>query len=225
MKIKVLKTVALLGVVGMLNLTMTGCGDDSVSAAEEESVETAGTGDDSGSGAEEEETHGDGQAGRNNGQADESETEENNTESDGPAAEADESGNEVAPSGAEAVAEGRWHVLAPEIAEIVDADFEGTVKKIDPDSFYITETQSEVMEDGSLLAIDASADAQAADFIQVVFEEDTRFYIRTIYEGGERYEDSEAAFEDLAQNMSVDLKGEFVGDVFHAYEVRMISVV
>lgn len=119
--------------------------------------------------------------------------------------------------------EGRWHVLAPDIASIVDADFEGSVMKIDADFFYIAETQIEIMEDGSLLAVDASTEAQLpdSDLIQVVFEEDARFYIRTIYENGARYEDSEAEFKDLEQNMSVSLKGEFAGDVFHAKEIRM----
>lgn len=119
--------------------------------------------------------------------------------------------------------EGRWHVLAPDIAAIVDADFEGSVMKIDADFFYIAETQTEIMEDGSLLGVDASTEAQLpdSDLIQVVFEEDARFYIRTIYENGARHEDSEAEFKDLEQNMSVSLKGEFAGDVFHAKEIRM----
>ncbi|MDE6388507.1 MAG: hypothetical protein K2L82_11955 [Lachnospiraceae bacterium] len=74
-----------------------------------------------------------------------------------------------------------------------------------------------------MVKVGVSTEAQVSDsdLIQVVFEEGARFYIRTIYDNGARYEDSEAGFNDLEQNMMLSLKGEFVGDVFHAKEIWM----
>lgn len=119
--------------------------------------------------------------------------------------------------------EGRWHVLDPETAEVVDADFLGVVWKLDEDSFWIVEMETEILEDGSLVSGSPSSDAEIpdSDLIQVIFDENTRFYIRTIYNGGERYEDSEAGISALGEKDSVDLKGSFQNDVFHATEVRI----
>lgn len=135
-------------------------------------------------------------------------------------------GQSDAPTGTSQTSEGRWHVFAPDVAAAVDADFEGTVRKIDAESFYIVETTVELMENGEILSAEASPEAQIpeSDLIQVVFEESTRFYIRSIYANEARYEDSEAAFTDLEQNMPVELKGEFIGDIFHAKEVRMVQI-
>lgn len=122
--------------------------------------------------------------------------------------------------------EGRWHVLDPETAEVVDADFLGVVWKLDEDSFWIVEMEVEILEDGSLVGGSPSSDAEVPDseLIQVVFDENTRFYIRTIYNGGESYEDSEAGISELGEKDSVDLKGSFLNDVFHATEVRINKV-
>lgn len=122
--------------------------------------------------------------------------------------------------------EGRWHVLDPETAEVVDADFLGVVWKLDEDSFWIVEMETEILEDGSQVSGSPSSDAEVPDseLIQVVFDENTRFYNRTIYNGGERYEDSEAGISELGEKDSVDLKGSFQNDVFHATEVRINKV-
>jgi len=120
----------------------------------------------------------------------------------------------------------RRHVLEPEVAAVVDADFIGTVWKIDVDSFYIVEETVELLEDGSILGSGVSSDADIpdSDLIQVFFDENTYFYIHTIYDGGERYEDVKASFEDLEEYVSVEMKGRFEGDIFYAEEIRIIKV-
>ena len=60
--------------------------------------------------------------------------------------------------------------------------------------------------------------------IPVVFDVDTHFYMRTIYENGARYEDGEAGFSDLKTGISVDLKGRFENDIFYADEIRILKV-
>lgn len=118
----------------------------------------------------------------------------------------------------------RWHVLSPEVAAVVDADFIGTVWKIDEDSFYIVEDEIEIMDDGSINGSCFAPGAQIpeSDLIQVVFDENTYFYIRTIY--GNSYEDVEAEFQNLETNLSVEMKGEFIDDIFHANQIRVIKV-
>ena len=122
--------------------------------------------------------------------------------------------------------EGKWHVLPPEIASVVDADFEGTVWKIDGDSFYIAENFTEVLDDGSIVGGGPSPDAEIPDseLILVAYEENTHFYTRTIYNGGDSYEDTEATFQNIVKGLCVELKGSFENDVFHATEIRIVMV-
>lgn len=120
-------------------------------------------------------------------------------------------------------AEGKWHVLPPEVAAAVDADFEGIVWRIDDNSFYIAPTETEILEGGILSACGPSPDADLPDteLVSVVFDDSTHFFIRTIHNGGESYEDSDAAFQDIAKEQMVSLKGRFENDVFHATEIRI----
>ena len=63
-----------------------------------------------------------------------------------------------------------------------------------------------------------------ADQIQVIFDANTRFYVRRIYENGTGHEDVKARADALTEEMPVDLKGEFSDDVFYATEVRLIQI-
>lgn len=121
--------------------------------------------------------------------------------------------------------EGKWHVLPPEIASVVDADFEGTVWKIDGDSFYIAENTTEIL-DGIPIASGPSSDAEIPDseLIPVVCDENTHYYIRTIHNNGESYEDTEATFQDIVKEVTVEMKGCFQNDIFHAAEIRIVKV-
>lgn len=117
---------------------------------------------------------------------------------------------------------GKWQVLDPETAAAVDADFLGKVWKIEEDSFFIVKKEVKILEDGSLSYSSPSANADIPDslLIHVMFEEDTSFYIRNIDGDGENQEYEEAGFQDLKEHMSVEMKGSFVNDEFHATEIR-----
>lgn len=123
--------------------------------------------------------------------------------------------------------DGRWHVLDPETASLVDADFEGTVQRIDSGSFYISEIVTEITDDGALLSAEASTDdaVSDSDLLQVVYDDTTRFYIRTIYNGGASYDDSEASPDDLELQAIVSLKGDIRDDIFYAEEVKISKIV
>ena len=115
---------------------------------------------------------------------------------------------------------GKWQVLEPDIAAAVDADFLGKVWKMEEDSFFIVEKEVKILEDGSLSYSSPSSNADIPDsrLIHVIFEEDTSFLFRNV--DGENHEDKEAGFQDLKEHMSVEMKGSFVNDEFHATEIR-----
>ncbi|MDE7272544.1 MAG: hypothetical protein K2N95_05700 [Lachnospiraceae bacterium] len=149
--------------------------------------------------------------------SDESELSENSTGADADSAQNDTNTDNT---------EGKWHVLPPEVAAAVNADFEGTVWKIDENSFYIVPLETEILEGGAILAGSPSPDADIPDseLVSVVFDESTHFFIRTIHNGGESYEDSDATFQDIEKDQKVSLKGSFENDVFHATEIRISKV-
>lgn len=146
------------------------------------------------------------------------------TEGQEPAA-SSETGTE-APEEAQDSSEGRWHVLDPEVAAAIDADFSGTVWKMGEDAFYIAEEKVMLEEDGSIISSSPSSGAEIpdSDLIEVVFDEDTYFYMRTVQGDGASHEDTDAGFSDLEKGVSVELKGYFEKDVFHAEEIRIVKV-
>lgn len=122
--------------------------------------------------------------------------------------------------------EGKWQVLEPDVAAAVDADFMGKVWKIEEDSFFIAEKKVMILDDGSISSSTPSSNAEIPDsqLIPVVFDEDTHFYIRTIQGDGESHEDKDAGFQDLKEQMSVEMKGKFEDNVFYATEIRLLEI-
>ena len=118
--------------------------------------------------------------------------------------------------------ESRWQVLEPDVAAVVDADFLGKVRKIEEDSFFIVERKVKILDDGSIVYNSPSSDADIPDsqLIHVVFEEDTRFYLKDTDENEEGHGNKEAGFQDLKEHMCVEMKGSFKNDEFHATEIR-----
>lgn len=111
---------------------------------------------------------------------------------------------------------GKWQVLEPDVAAAVDADFLGKVRKMEEDSFFIVERKVKILDDGSIIYSSPSSDADIPDsqLIHVVFEEDTRFYLKDT-DGNK-----ETGFQDLKEHMCVEMKGSFKNDEFHAIEIR-----
>ena len=118
--------------------------------------------------------------------------------------------------------EGRWQVLKPDVAAAVDADFLGKVWKMEENSFFIAEKKVKILDDGSLSYCSPSSNADLPDteLIHVFFDEDTVFYMIITDGSGENHEDKEAGFQDLKEHMSVEMKGSFKNDEFHAVEIR-----
>ena len=100
---------------------------------------------------------------------------------------------------------GKWQVLDPDVAAVVDADFLGKVWKIEEDSFFIAEKKVKILD---------------SQLIHVILEDDAHFYLKTTDGNDESYEDKEAEFQDLKIHMSVEMKGSFKNDEFYATEIR-----
>lgn len=197
-------TIMVLGAVCMLCMTATACGskdgENNTQEAEESSAPTQADEE-----TEDESTDpssadsNEGQDTSANSAASETDNTEENTENNS----------------------GRWHVVDPEIAKQIDADFEGNVQKIEENAFFISETVTEIAEDGSMMASSAAENVPDSDLLKVVYDNNTRFYTRTTFNGGESYEDSEAKADALEIYDSVSLKGSIKDDVFYADEVRI----
>ena len=121
---------------------------------------------------------------------------------------------------------GKWQVLDPDVAAVVDADFLGKVWKIEEDSFFIAEKKVKVLDDGSLSYSSPSSNAVLPDsqLIHVILEDDAHFYLKTTDGNDESYEDKEAEFQDLKIHMSVEMKGSFKNDEFYATEIRLVEL-
>lgn len=76
----------------------------------------------------------------------------------------------------------------------------------------------QVLDPDTAAAVDA--DIPDSQLIHVMFEEDTDFYMRNIDGDEESHEYKEAGFQDLNEQMFVEMKGSFVNDVFYATEIR-----
>ncbi len=103
--------------------------------------------------------------------------------------------------------------LSGDICEIGDMQF--TVSEI-----TITED-----EEGVETMVSAAPGNDSAKLITVVYDENTVFTKRTIWDMGARYEDKEAASADLEENLTAEMKGSYEGEKFHASEVRIVEVV
>lgn len=121
---------------------------------------------------------------------------------------------------------GKWKVYEPDVAAAIDADFEGSVSEINADSFSILPIETSLLEDGSLLTVETAPDVEISDgnLVKVVFDDNTVFTLRDIYDGGARHEDSDASFKNVEKGVTVSLKGEFQNDIFHARTIRIIKV-
>lgn len=122
--------------------------------------------------------------------------------------------------------DGKWHVLDPELAKELDADFECIVWELKEGFFYAAEVHTEILEDGSLLTGSPSSESTLDDseLFQVVYDDNTHFYVRNIYDNGDRFEDTEAGPKDLEIYSDCALKGYFEDDIFYASEIRISKV-
>lgn len=103
-------------------------------------------------------------------------------------------------------------------AEIVTWD--ASIEAVGTDSFTVSEIFTDVLEDGSLIAVGQVGDAYKK-LIEVTYTEQTVFTIRTTKNSGMEYRDSPGTSADLEEERSCVLTGSWDGDLFQASEVMI----
>ena len=93
-------------------------------------------------------------------------------------------------------------------------DLVGEIKEMGDGQFTVVESIAEEAEGGGQIMAAPAPDADDSDFEKVVvtYDENTDIYIRTIYDNGARYEDTDAGADDLKKGVSVNIWGVREGD-------------
>ena len=94
----------------------------------------------------------------------------------------------------------------------------GKISKLGEMQFDMKADNKVVKEDGT---IESKGNGHK---LIVLYDEETIFYIRTIYDdGSSSYEDKDAAAEDMAKDMMVEITGYYEGKNFHAVQVQLMK--
>ncbi len=107
-------------------------------------------------------------------------------------------------------------------------DLTGEIRELEDGQFTVVVIQTEDIGDGMVMVGPASG-GDDSDFAHatVTYDENTDIYIRTIYDGGARYEDADGSAEDLTRDDTVDVWGTYGSDgtTIHADQIQINRVV
>lgn len=104
-------------------------------------------------------------------------------------------------------------------------DLEGDIKELKDGQFTLIEAIQEEVENGAAMAVPASG-SDDIDFHKtpVTYDDNTLFAIKTIYDGGERYEITETTAAELASGQFVEIWGSILEDKVKAKQIRIVKV-
>lgn len=86
------------------------------------------------------------------------------------------------------------------------------------------EMQFDMKADNKVVKEDGTIESKGKGHkLTVLYDEETIFYIRTIYDDGSSYEDKDATVGDLAKDMRVEITGCYEGKKFRAVQVQMMK--
>lgn len=107
-----------------------------------------------------------------------------------------------------------------------DADLEGDIKNLEDGKFTVIEAIQEELDGGEIMIGLPAEGGDDSDFnkVTVIYDEDTLFAVRTIYDGGARYEMEEAASSDLAAGQMVEVWGSVSNGEMKATQICIIKV-
>ncbi len=106
-------------------------------------------------------------------------------------------------------------------------DLEGDIKELQDGRLTVVKAITETGADGGeIMAVpSAGADDSEFDKVPVTYDENTLFAIQTIYDGGARFEMSEATAADLAEGQGVKVWGSPSGETLDAAQICIIKVI
>ena len=107
-------------------------------------------------------------------------------------------------------------------------DLKGDIKEIAEGQITVVEAVEEELEDGSeaimVVAPGAEGDDSGFNKVTVTYDEDTLFAVQNIYEGGARYDLSEATAEDMATGQFINVWGRYSGSSLEATRICIVKV-
>lgn len=184
--------IVVIGMIGVLGLGLTGCGEAAEPVSEAENLE--------GEPIEE-----------NKEEAGGAEQPDSNEEEAG--------GDTEQPDSQEKEPED--DTKAPVLAA---AELYGDILEIGDGQFTISEITVEEYGEGEVMVMGAPGN-DSVNKITVTYDEDTVFTKKKIWDGGESYEEREGTSADLKEDFTVEMKGSYEGDIFHAAEIMVVEVI
>lgn len=112
-------------------------------------------------------------------------------------------------------------------AEWVDStpNLEGDIKELKDGQLTVVEAITEKSDNGGdIIVVPGSGDDSAFNKIAVTYDENTLFAIQTIYDGGARFEMSEATAADLASGQFIQVWGSSSGSGLKATQICIVKV-
>ncbi len=112
-------------------------------------------------------------------------------------------------------------------AEWVDStpNLEGDIKELKDGQLTVVEAITEKSDNGGdIIVSPGSGDDSAFNKISVTYDENTLFAIQTIYDGGARFEMSEATAADLASGQFIQVWGSSSGSGLKATQICIVKV-
>ena len=112
-------------------------------------------------------------------------------------------------------------------AEWVDStpNLEGDIKELKDGQLTVVEAITEKSDNGGdIIVSPGSGDDSEFNKIAVTYDENTLFAIQTIYDGGARFEMSEATAADLASGQFIQVWGSSSGSGLKATQICIVKV-
>lgn len=104
-------------------------------------------------------------------------------------------------------------------------NLEGSIKEIKETQLTVVEAITGQSERGGDIMVDpGSGDDSEFNKIEVTYDEDTVFVIKTIYDGGARFETEKGAVSDLAAGQTVQVWGTSTADGLKAAQITIVKV-
>lgn len=107
-----------------------------------------------------------------------------------------------------------------------EGDLYGDIYEVGEKQFTVTEVFTDTLEDGGeVMVAKAPGAEEESPKITVVYDENTAFEKKKIWDGGASHEEKEGSAADLQKGFMAEMWGSYEGDVFHAMAIRIVEVI
>lgn len=107
-----------------------------------------------------------------------------------------------------------------------ESDLYGDIYEVGEKQFTVTEVFTDTLEDGGEVMVAKAPGAEEESLkITVVYDENTAFEKKKIWDGGASHDEKEGSAADLQKGFTAEMWGSYEGDVFHATAIRIVEVI